>query len=154
HQGLRVKVVRGRPPVPPSIFPAESLHEYPAVTADPVAAVPVPGHHRGFWVRPRGRLSGVVQRLEGAGWEGDRTTFTGRGYAIAEFNFRQVAIDNKDRFRTSGIYQLFGDKIDCGALMAWAWGVQRVIDALETIPEIDAAKGIVTGHSRYGKAAL
>ncbi|MBT3270334.1 hypothetical protein HN371_24540 [Candidatus Poribacteria bacterium] len=32
--------------------------------------------------------------------------------------------------------------------MAWAWGFHRIMDA------IDAAKVVVTGHSRYGKAAL
>jgi endo-1,4-beta-xylanase len=82
------------------------------------------------------------------------TTFTSRGYAVAEISFQQVAADNKDKARGSGIYKLYGDKIDCGALMAWAWGMHRVIDALPAIPEIDTTKVIVTGHSRYGKAAL
>ncbi|HEY8504629.1 MAG TPA: hypothetical protein VIL46_08605, partial [Gemmataceae bacterium] len=81
-------------------------------------------------------------------------TFTGRGYAVAELSFNQVATDRKDRARSGGVYDLFPDATDCGALMAWAWGVSRVIDALETIPEIDATKVMVTGHSRYGKAAL
>jgi endo-1,4-beta-xylanase len=82
------------------------------------------------------------------------TTFTKRGYAVAECNFQELAPDNKARARTAGVYQLFGDKIDCGGLMAWAWGVHRVIDALETVKAIDAKKAIITGHSRYGKAAL
>ena len=69
-------------------------------------------------------------------------------------NYQQLAPDNKDRARTIGVYKLFDDKIDCGGLMAWAWGMHRVIDALETVDQIDAAKVIVTGHSRYGKAAL
>jgi len=50
------------------------------------------------------------------------STFTKRGYAVAEFYFQEVAIDNKERARTDGVYQLFGEEIDCGALMAWAWG--------------------------------
>jgi hypothetical protein len=81
-------------------------------------------------------------------------THAKRGYGVAECSFNEVAIDNKDRARTAGVYQLFDDKIDCGGLMAWAWGVQRVIDALETVDKVDAKKAIVTGHSRYGKAAL
>jgi endo-1,4-beta-xylanase len=81
-------------------------------------------------------------------------TFTKRGYAVAECSFQEVALDNKDRARTAGVYRLFGDQIDCGALMAWAWGVSRVLDALETVDRIDAKRVIVTGHSRYGKAAL
>jgi hypothetical protein len=80
--------------------------------------------------------------------------FPKRGYAVAEFNMQEVAADNKDRPGTVGVYQLFGDKIDCGALMAWAWGFHRVIDAVETMDRIDAKRVVVTGHSRYGKAAL
>jgi hypothetical protein len=80
--------------------------------------------------------------------------FARRGCAVAECRFQEIAPDSKDKARTAGVYQLFGDKIDCGGLMAWAWGVSRVIDALETVKEIDARKVIVTGHSRYGKAAL
>ena len=38
--------------------------------------------------------------------------------------------------------------------MAWAWGVHRVVDALEEDPRIDSKKIVVTGHSRYGKMAL
>ena len=30
-----------------------------------------------------------------------------------------------------GVHQLFGDDIDCGGLMAWAWGMHRVIDMLK-----------------------
>jgi hypothetical protein len=80
--------------------------------------------------------------------------FTDRGYAIAEVSFQEAAVDNKERGRTGGVYQLFGDKIDCGALMAWAWGISRVIDAVESDDRIDRRKVVVTGHSRYGKAAL
>ncbi len=80
--------------------------------------------------------------------------YSKRGYAVAECSYNEVAIDNKDKARTVGVYQLFGDKIDCGGLMAWAWGVSRVMDALETVERIDTKKAIVTGHSRYGKAAL
>jgi endo-1,4-beta-xylanase len=81
-------------------------------------------------------------------------TYARRGYAYAELNYQQLAPDNKDRARTTGVYQLFDDKIDCGGLMAWAWGMHRVIDALETMDKIDAKRAVVTGHSRYGKAAL
>jgi hypothetical protein len=82
------------------------------------------------------------------------SNITSRGYAVVEFSFNDLAVDNKDRARTVGVYHLFGDTIDCGALMAWAWGVHRVIDALESVETVDAKKAVVTGHSRYGKAAL
>jgi hypothetical protein len=43
---------------------------------------------------------------------------------------------------------------DWGLLRAWAWGVSRIVDYLQTDPEIDATKLIVTGVSRDGKGAL
>jgi endo-1,4-beta-xylanase len=80
--------------------------------------------------------------------------FTDRGYAYAEFLAPEVAADNRDTARDGGIYLLYGKDIDCGGLMAWAWGFHRTIDALETVDRIDIEKVVVTGHSRYGKAAL
>lgn len=43
---------------------------------------------------------------------------------------------------------------DWGALRAWAWGASRVLDYLETRPEVDARHVGIEGVSRYGKAAL
>lgn len=80
--------------------------------------------------------------------------YTKRGYAVAELDFQQVAPDSREGGNAGGVYELFGGRADCGTLMAWAWGMQRVVDAIETVPEIDSTKVIVTGHSRYGKAAL
>jgi endo-1,4-beta-xylanase len=78
--------------------------------------------------------------------------YTDRGYAVAEFSWNAVAQDNA---RKGGIYTLFGDQIDTGTLMGWAWGISRVIDALaEAVPEVDTTKVFVTGHSRNGKATL
>ncbi|SFZ90701.1 hypothetical protein SAMN05428642_1011089 [Flaviramulus basaltis] len=41
-----------------------------------------------------------------------------------------------------------------GSLRAWAWGASRVLDYFEKDNLIDATKVGITGHSRYGKAAL
>lgn len=45
---------------------------------------------------------------------------------------------------------------DSGALICWAWGLSRIIDALEQVPEagIDTTRIAVTGCSRNGKGAL
>jgi hypothetical protein len=44
--------------------------------------------------------------------------------------------------------------LDWGSLAAWSWGICRLVDYFETDSTVDATKIGVTGHSRYGKAAL
>ena len=43
---------------------------------------------------------------------------------------------------------------DWGSVAVWAWGASRALDYLVTLPEIEATKVVITGHSRTGKAAL
>lgn len=80
-----------------------------------------------------------------------------RGYAIATVYYEEIVPDKSEGFK-SGVYPLFGERSDAGdepgAIAAWAWGLSRVLDCLETLPEIDATKAIVAGHSRLGKTAL
>ncbi|RYP09327.1 hypothetical protein DL764_001374 [Monosporascus ibericus] len=71
----------------------------------------------------------------------------------------QFAAQNGQGSRGQGaFYQLFGNTHSAGALTAWAWGVDRVIDGLEQLGAattgIDTTKLAVTGCSRNGKGAF
>ena len=80
-----------------------------------------------------------------------------RGYAMAAFLNADVAPDKHDGFQ-NGIHGLLDDgerKSDSwGTIAAWAWGASRVLDYLQTVPQIDGKRVAVIGHSRGGKTAL
>src|SRR5262249_57090252 len=76
-----------------------------------------------------------------------------RGYALAEFDRREIARDSKEA--GGPLYDVMPEITgDCGALCAWAWGFSRVIDGLVQLDSIDPRKIVITGHSRSGKVAL
>lgn len=81
-----------------------------------------------------------------------------RGYATVAFFNGDLALDNKDRSFDSGVFKVFGPTPrtpdSWGALAAWGWGASRVIDYLETDPDLKGKPVAVLGHSRGGKAAL
>ena len=79
-----------------------------------------------------------------------------RGYASATVFCYDIFRDEPSGFPDS-IYALFEadtSNISGGAINAWAWGLSRVYDYLETEPGIDSLRVAVYGHSRLGKAAL
>jgi hypothetical protein len=81
-----------------------------------------------------------------------------RGWGYAEYVPTSVQPDNGAGL-AQGIIGLANHgqpraRDDWGALRAWAWGASRVLDYFETDPAVDARQVGITGHSRYGKAAL
>ncbi|EGS22294.1 uncharacterized protein CTHT_0018150 [Thermochaetoides thermophila DSM 1495] len=79
--------------------------------------------------------------------------------ATITFNNDEFAAQAGGGSRGRGkFYDLFGSSHSAGSLTAWAWGVDRLIDALEQVGP--AASGIdtkrlgVTGCSRNGKGAF
>ena len=82
-----------------------------------------------------------------------------RGFAAVSFYTWDVAPDYNTG-NTKGVFEAFEKQGSYrnpklwGTISAWAWGASRALDWLETVPEIDATKVVVIGHSRGGKTAL
>ena len=85
------------------------------------------------------------------------SSVAGLGVASVNFPNDDLAAQVNGGSRGMGkFYTLYGSNHSAGAMMAWAWGVSRLIDALEQTPgsKIDTKRLAVTGCSRNGKGAL
>ena len=130
-KGKRVPVIIGggsirpRPNFPrPPATPGQVAHMLSSPPDAPDSAKLLLEHGWGFV----GRNSGDVQADNGAGLD--------KGI---------IGLVNKGQPRSLD---------DWGVLRAWAWGDSKLLDYLETDPDVDAKKVGVMGHSRGGKAAL
>lgn len=91
----------------------------------------------------------------------EKEYLTGRGYAVIEFNNTVIAAD--DMSRAGIFYELYpygrSREEQAGALLAWTWGVRKIIDVLELDAagakqlKISPVNTIVSGVSRNGKSA-
>ncbi|HEY1661146.1 MAG TPA: hypothetical protein VGI03_01895 [Verrucomicrobiae bacterium] len=78
-----------------------------------------------------------------------------RGYAVVSFFYQECGQDGGD-YRQTGFFPGYADdtNYDWADLSAWAWGMSRCVDYLETEKFADRSKIIGVGHSRLGKATL
>jgi len=81
-----------------------------------------------------------------------------RGYGLATAYYGDLEPDNpegwKTGIRTTLKSELSINENEWGAIGAWAWGLSRIMDYLETDAAANAKKVVITGHSRLGKACL
>jgi hypothetical protein len=145
---------------PPPVFLGLNFSGNQAVCSDP-------GIHLGLQTR-RERPSGAIvtrqpdekTRGEDVG-EWHLETILRGGYACATAWYGDLEPDFPDGWKygvrgalgRAGANTVFAPD-DWGAIAAWAWGLSRALDYLETDKSVDARRVAVIGHSRLGKAAL
>ncbi len=147
-------------PKPVPVFLGMSFYGNASVEADP--AIPLPDG----WMRPRrdgavkdNRATEALRGASAGRWPLELALR--RGYAVATFFYGDVEPDHIEGWRDgirgyalrSAGHTERGPR-DWGALGAWAWGLSRALDYLETHASVDARRVAVFGHSRLGKAAL
>lgn len=78
-----------------------------------------------------------------------------RGYGVATAYYEEIEPDFN-----GGINQSIRTGLpkpapgEWNAIAAWAWGLSRIVDYLETDKDVDAKRIALVGHSRLGKTAL
>ena len=118
------------------------------------------------WMRPSNDKSVVNNRAteQSRGSEARRwpvEQILARGFALATAYYGDLEPDFPEGWKTGVRASLSNDGAetrfapdDWGAIGAWAWGLSRALDYLETDCGVDARRVAVMGHSRLGKTAL
>lgn len=84
-----------------------------------------------------------------------------RGYGLATAYYGDIEPDHAEGWKAGLRAKVKTDQHgqplaleDWSAISAWAWGLSRIMDYLETDPAVNARQVAVMGHSRLGKTSL
>lgn len=102
------------------------------------------------------RATEAARGTSGKSWEIEK--IINRGYGVATVYCGDLEPDHNEGWKT-GIRSTMKSGLginedEWGAIGAWAWGLSRMLDYLETDKDVNARQVAITGHSRLGKAAL
>ncbi len=135
------------------VFMGLNFNGNATINADPAILYPSHSHAKAYGIYhefPRGSYA--------SRWPVEE--IIARGYGLVTFHTSDVDPDFDDGFQngvSKFIYkegQNYPEPDQWGTISAWAWGLSRVLDYLETDPDVDATKVAAIGHSRLGKTAL
>jgi hypothetical protein len=144
-------------PVP--VFVGYNFHGNHTVSAEPDISVTE------SWVRNNEALGVTENRATEAsrGMSSSRwpiEQIIERGYGLVTAYYGDIDPDYDDGFR-NGVHpfiyrgaQTKPTLDQWGSIAAWAWGLSRAVDYLETDSAINKRRIVVMGHSRLGKTAL
>lgn len=120
---------------------------FPIDAAARVAAPPAAGLREG-------RLGDTARGVTAYRWPTELILKAGWGLILSCYG--SWVPDAPARWRRHGLVPTLGlaDGPPTGAISLWAWALSRLIDVGMDLPEIDARRIAVAGHSRLGKAAL
>lgn len=138
-------------PVP--MFLALNFGGNQSVAADAGVKLPI------LW--RRGEPATATEESRGSGakqWALDK--ILARGYGLATVYYGDIEPDYNGGF-AHGVHALYfkpgqtkPEADEWGSIGAWAWGLSRAMDYLETDKNVDPHRVAVMGHSRLGKATV
>ncbi len=138
---------------PAPVFVGLNFKGNQSVNADP--AIIISEKHPVLLIKTN-KDSNLVRGEQAERWEVEILIKNGYGVATAYYGDLELDYSEgwKTGIRTSLQKELNTKPAEWSAIGAWAWGLSRILDYMETDPQIDAKKVIVHGHSRLGKSAL